>query len=78
MPTYQVAWNQPALRKQLTHAHHHVAEPDELIIMPDLKQHAEHLGAHKDHLRLYEAQTARMVRQAETKGLSVAAEQGEL
>ncbi len=46
--------------------------------MPDLEQHDEHLGAHKDHLRLYEARTARTVRQAETKGLSVAAEQGEL
>ena len=78
MPTYQVAWNQPALRKQLTHAHHHVAEPDELVIMPNPKQHAELLNAHKDHLRLYEARTVRTVQQAWTKGLSVVAEQGEL
>ena len=46
--------------------------------MPNPKQHAELLNAHKDHLRLYEARTVRTVQQAWTKGLSVVAEQGEL
>ena len=46
--------------------------------MPDLEQHAEHLDAHKGQSGLCEARTARMVRRARTKGLSMAAEQGEL